>query len=237
MTAPEISVIIPAHNEELRIGRTLDCYYNFFLNAIPSAFEIIVVVNGCKDNTMSLVSEFCNRHKEIKPLHFAEAIGKGAAIKEGFKIANGRFISFTDADASTRPEEMLKLISECMEGYDGVIGSRWMKGSRVLIKQSLKRRLASRIFNLIVRVAFRIPYRDTQCGAKVFRDYVIKSIAPEIKTSCFVFDVDLLYKVKREGYNIREVPIVWEDKYGSSVILHRDAPTMLKALFKLWLQE
>ena len=164
-----ISLIIPAHNEEDRIKKTLEIYEKFLAEKRAEKeikdFEIIVVINNSKDNTKEIVERFSKKYPKIKYLDFEQG-GKGFAIIEGFKEAvkgNSKLIGFIDADGATPPEAFYDLIKK-IKNYDGIIADRWHKKSKILPKQSLFRRFISRGYNLIVRSLFLLPFRDTQCG-------------------------------------------------------------------------
>jgi glycosyltransferase involved in cell wall biosynthesis len=221
-----ISLVIPACNEEDRIEIVVLNY----VSAFPDA-EIIVVCNGCVDNTCSVVRRLCTRYPQIKALDFPARIGKGGAIIEGFKVASGDIVGFIDADESTAPGEMAKLLT-AMNGKDGVIGSRKLKESVIPVKQPWKRRFASRIFNIIVCVMFDLKFKDTQCGAKVFRKEAIDNILSEIRTRGFEFDVELLWKLKRNGYRLVELPVTWSHSEGSTFSM-ANAPKMFFSLLKV----
>ncbi len=216
-----LSIVIPAHNEAERIGKTLEEYLKVFKDA-----EIIVVLNRCTDNTKEVVEKF-----DVKILEFKEKLGKGGAIIEGFKVARGEILAFADADGSTPPQEVLKVVKFAKE-YGAAIGSRWLKESKILVKQPLSRRIASRAFNILVRLILGLKFKDTQCGCKAFKSEVIKDIIDIIKIKNYAFDVELLYLLKKKGVNIVEVPIMWMDKKGSKLKL-KDILEMFVSLFKI----
>ncbi|MEK6937258.1 MAG: glycosyltransferase [Nanoarchaeota archaeon] len=226
----EYSIIIPAHNEEKRIRITLINYVNYF-RSIGKSFEILVVLNGCKDNTINVVKELEEKYKEINHANFDEAIGKGGALLEGFKLINGNLITYTDADGSTLPETLYEL-SEKISSYDGIIGSRWIKGAVIIKKQPLTRRIASRGFNILTRIILGLNYKDTQCSAKVFRKNVIDKIKDKVEPTNFAIDAILLYHMKKEGFKIKEEPITWEDKEFSTLRIRKVIPNMFMALIK-----
>ena len=223
------SLIIPAYNEERRIGTVVAKYAAFFPNQ-----EIIVVCDGCIDNTVNIVKRLCSRYPWVKCLEFRQKLGKGGAIAEGFRVAEGSAIGFVDADESVKPDDVARMF-DALPDNDGVIASRRLKDSRILVKQPLKRRLASRTFNWIVRVMFGLPFRDTQCGAKVFTRKAIKDVLPELNTKGFEFDVELLWRLKNKGYKVIEFPITWKHSGGSTFSLSQ-APGMFYSLLKvrLW---
>lgn len=227
-----LSIIIPAYNEEGRIAKTLEDYVIYFSKEYHQDFEAIVISDGCIDRTVAIVNECSDRFPQIRSKSFKQKIGKGGAIREGLKIANGNIILLVDADGATAPKELNKLILELRDN-DGVIGSRWLPESNILKKQSLARRAASRGFNLLSRTLFGLPFRDTQCGAKVFKKQVVDKVLNQLETANFAFDVELLYTLKKRGYKIKEVPITWEDKRGSTLDLTRTIPRMFFAVVRL----
>jgi len=220
-----ISIIIPAYNEEKRIETTLLNYSNHFQDQ-----EIIVVCDGT-DKTQNIVGKLSEKYPNIKLLRFEKKLGKGGGIIEGFKEANGDKIGFVDADESVTPDDVKRMF-DYLPDVDGVIASRRLKDSRILIKQPTKRRIASRVFNIIVRLIFGLNLKDTQCGAKVFRKEAIKDVLSELKTKGFEFDVELLWRLKKKGYKVVEFPITWRHSEGSSFSLS-NAPKMFFSLLKV----
>src|SRR3989344_2196531 len=187
----DLSIIVPAYNEENRIERTIEDYVDYFKNTIKN-FEILIIVNGSRDNTYAIANELARRYEQIKTYNFIEKIGKGGAIIQGFKVVSGELIGFVDADNSTSAKAFHDLVSN-IDGYDGVIASRWIKGSKILVLPPLSRRICSRCFNILVRLLFGLGIRDTQCGAKLFSKKAIKEVLPYLGITQWAFDIDLLY--------------------------------------------
>jgi glycosyltransferase involved in cell wall biosynthesis len=234
----KISIIIPAYNEEKRIERTLKEYAEFFKNLKKQKlidFEILVIINNTRDRTPEIVKNFSKKYKEIKYLNFKEG-GKGFAITEGFKEAmkykKNELIGFVDADMSTRPEAFYDLVNN-IKNYDGIIASRYVKGAIVNPKQSIQRIIVSRIFNLLIRTLFFMNYKDTQCGAKLFKPYVLKAIIDELVITKWAFDVNLLYCMKRKGFKIKEFPTVWSDMEYSKLNFKKSGPLMALSVLRL----
>lgn len=227
----KLSIIIPAYNEERRIGKTLEDYASFFTKQYGREFEIIVVLNACRDNTLKVVKRYERQFPQIKHLDFKQG-GKGFAVMKGFNLASGKVIGFTDADDSTNAEEFSKLVHQ-INGYSGTIGSRWIKGARVSPKQPLMRRVASRGFNSLIRVFFGINYYDTQCGAKVFKREVVRKVLPKLGVTEWAFDIDLLYQIKKIKNRIKEVPIKWSDVKGSKLNVTKTTIKMFLAIVRL----
>ena len=229
---PKLSLVIPAYNEENRIGRTLDDYGSYFFDKLGDDYEIFVVLNGCRDRTLDVVREYSKKYPTIKYVDIKEAIGKGGGLIEGFKIVNGDYIGFVDADGATKDEAYYNLYEQ-IKDYDGIIASRWIKGAKIRVRQTLGRRIASRSFNVIVRVLFGIPVVDSQCGAKLFTRTAIKSVVNELGTTRWAFDIDLLYLLKRNGFKLTEVPTEWDDQAESQLNMYRVIPEMLLAIIRL----
>lgn len=227
----KLSIIIPAYNEEKRIRKTLDAYTNFFSKKFKDEFEILVVLDGCTDNTLDVVKEF-SKNSKVKYKNFAEKIGKGGAIVEGFKIAQGSLIGFVDADLATQPNSFYELIKK-IDNNDGIIASRWVKGAKINIKQPLLKKIGSRGFNFLTMVLFGLNFKDTQCGAKLFKKKVIRNIINDLKITRWAFDVNLLYSAKRNNYRIIEVPTEWNAVKASHFNLFKATPEMGLSLLRL----
>ena len=234
----KISIVIPAHNEENRIFRTLRTYEQFF-DEIASyddvEYEFVVVLNGCTDHTLKVVTEAQEQWGNIIILDLPDA-GKGLAITAGFQDAlkrNNDIIGFVDADMATQPEYFYDLVGH-LEGCDGVIASRYMDGARVEPPRPAIKRWGSRLFyEPLVRLLFGIHFYDYQCGAKVFKRRVIEKVAPELTAKQWAFDIELLYLTKKHGFEIVEVPTVWFDQADSKLRLFRSGSRMLGSLFKM----
>lgn len=231
-----LSIIIPTHNEEIRIEKTLEEYLKFFnrkkKNKEIDDFEILVILNGCVDNTKRIVNKFAC--KELIVFEFKES-GKGFAIIKGFGEALKRkmeFIGFADADMATTPESFYALM-ENVGDCDGVIASRYVKGAIVNPRQSIQRIIASRMFNLLIKIIFIMNYRDTQCGAKLFKREAIKEIINRLTITKWAFDVDLLYHLKKRNFKIKEFPTIWSDKKYSTINFMKSGPFMALAIIRL----
>lgn len=206
-----MNIIIPAFNEEHRIGPTLKKYASFF----GSRAELVVVLNGCTDDTLMVVQETQKKYPSIKIINIAEPIGKGAAIVRGWQESSADVVGFVDADGATSPEEFQKLIT-ALAGRDGAIASRFLKKARVIQRQSFVRTLMSHSFIVVTKILFHLPYRDTQCGAKLFRRKVLAPVLPTLRETGMLFDVALLIALHRAGADIMEIPTTWIDQPGSA---------------------
>lgn len=232
----KVSIIIPAYNEEKRIGPTLESYSNYFNSLLKDDidYKIIVVINNTTDNTEKIVRGFSRKNKRISYLNLIKG-GKGYAVISGFKEAlkhNQDLIGFVDADMATSPEAFHSLIKS-IGGADGVIASRYVPGAVVNPRPSFKRIIVSRLFNILIRALFLMPYRDTQCGAKLFKSHSIKNSVQSLTMSNWAFDVDLIYTLRKKGYFIKEVPTVWADKMYSKIDFLKAGPKMALGIIRL----
>ncbi len=230
--AMRLTIIVPAHNEETRIGKMLDAYLPYFSSRYGAEGEIVVVINGSTDGTERVVSAYQQQYPMLRVVVEPMAIGKGGAVMLGFREARGELVGFVDADGATPPEAFQDLV-EHIGNAGGIIASRWCDGAQVSPRQPLDRRVASRIFNWITRMLFGLKLTDTQCGAKLMRRDAVLKVLPKLGITQWAFDVDLLFQLRRAGERILEIPTVWRDVEGSKVQVVRASTEMLLALIRL----
>ncbi len=230
---PRLLLLIPAYNEEARIGPVLRSYVEYFREHYDGEFRLVVVLNGCRDRTLDVVRAVHREIGGIEWLDFPEPIGKGGALIEGLKLApETDLIGYVDADGATPPHAFHDLVRR-LPGHDCVIGSRWLPESRLVEVQPWKRRVASRMFHLCVQALFWMNIRDTQCGAKVMRRAAVEAIHADLRIADLAFDINLLYCLKRAGFRILECPTEWADKIGSKIRLGRSSLTMFLSIVRL----
>jgi glycosyltransferase involved in cell wall biosynthesis len=235
VTEPSLLLLIPAKDEERRIEPVLRDYARYFQEHYHGTFQLVVVLNGCTDNTLGVVRRVGAEYPTVSAREFSEAIGKGGALIEGLKLAPlADLIGYVDADGATPPHAFHELVKH-IGGVDCVIGSRWLPGAVLHVEQSGQRRLASRAFHLIVQGLFRMNLRDTQCGAKVMRREAVEKVHSSLRIADMAFDINLLYSLKRAGYRILEVPTEWTDKLGSKVTLAGTSLVMFLSVVRIWL--
>ena len=220
-TQPSLLLLIPAYNEEERIGPVLRGYAEYFRANYDGEFRVVVVLNGCRDNTIGIVKDAAREFPEIEPLNFKDSIGKGGALIEGFKRAIEAQVVLTgyvDADGATSAKALHELIKHYEAGEsDCVIGSRWLPQSVLHQNQTKLRRIFSRGFHVIVELLFWLGIKDTQCPAKLVRREALEEIIESLRIADLAFDVNLLVSLKRKGYKVEEMPIEWTDQLGSKV--------------------
>lgn len=233
MTQHSLLLLIPAYNEERRIEPVLRDYARYFKENYPGKFQLVVVLNGCTDDTLGVVQRVSTEYPSVTALEFPGAIGKGGALIEGLKLAPlAEIIGYVDADGATPPHALHDLARRIDEA-DCVIGSRWLPGAVLHVEQSGRRQFASRMFHLIVQGLFWMNIRDTQCGAKVMKRAVAEKVHPALCIADMAFDINLLYSIQRAGFKILEVPTEWTDQVGSKVTLARSSLTMLLSVIRV----
>jgi glycosyltransferase involved in cell wall biosynthesis len=230
---PSLLLLIPAYNEEARIEPVLRDYAQFFRQNYPGKFQLVVVLNGCTDNTLGVVQKVAAEFPTVRADEFKQPIGKGGALIEGLKLASqGELIGYVDADGATPPHAFLELVKKMSEA-DCVVGSRWLPDSVIHQAQTGNRRFASRVFHFIVQLMFGLNIHDTQCGAKVMKREVVEKVHPFLRIADMAFDINLLVAIKRAGFRIREVPTEWTDKAGSKVALASSSLTMFLSVVRV----
>ncbi len=228
-----VSVIIPAFNEEKRIGKTLSDVFDFFTQK-QITFEVIVIDDGSSDQTTKIAQESgLARAGKLKVVHNVTNKGKGYSVKTGISLSKGEFVLFTDADLSCPIEEFSRLYNYCMQGYDIVIASRGLGDSLIKVRQPWYRERMGKIFNGLVRMLLNADFKDTQCGFKLFKGIVARDIASMVKLDGFCFDVELLYLALRKKYSIKEVGVTWINSPQSKVRLLGSSFSMFWDLFRI----
>lgn len=227
----DLSIVIPAYNEENRIGRSLEEILAYLgRNAFP--FEVIIVDDGSQDRTVEIAAEKLRdtHHQILKNLTNR---GKGFSVRRGVLAASGRVILFTDSDLSTPIEEFDKFEAVLREGYDVAIGSRAIPTSLVEQHQNVIRETMGKTFNLLARLLSFRRIHDSQCGFKAFKREAGRALFQRQKLTGFCFDAEILFLAQRMGYRIKEVGVCWRNSPQSKVRMIRDSFRMLFDLFRI----
>jgi glycosyltransferase involved in cell wall biosynthesis len=222
--APELSIIIPSFNEELRLPGSLERIASYIREKRPNT-EVIVVDDGSTDRTAAVAESWREKISQLRVLSNGANRGKGFSVRHGSLEARGGVILFTDADLSSPIEEGEKLFA-ALESHDVAIGSRAVDRSLIEVHESLFREFAGIIFNRIVRVILRLPFVDTQCGFKAFRRERCRIIFEQQTIERFGFDPELLYLARHHGLSIKEVPVRWAHSPATKVNMFRDSVQM-----------
>ena len=230
-TRPYLSVVIPAYNEETRLGPTLDRVLAWG-DGKDFDVELLVVDDGSSDDTVGLVRRSMTEHPNLQVLENGKNRGKGFSVGHGVSRATGEHVLFSDADLST-PIEAFDGLHAALQGADIAIGSRNMPDSELTKRQAFYREGMGRTFNLLVRMLVFPGIRDTQCGFKLFRSEVAKELFATRKLDGFAFDVEVLFVARRRGYTVAELPVVWINDEASRVHPIRDALGMFRDILKI----
>jgi glycosyltransferase involved in cell wall biosynthesis len=232
---PEISIIIPAFEEEARVGTSIDRILSY-LRDVSVRAELIVVDDGSKDRTAEVAQAAFESAGDIatKVIRYQQNRGKGLAVKTGLLAASSDIALFSDADLSTPIEEMPKLIDPIRNGeYDLTFGSRALDRSLIGTHQPWRREQGGKVFNLVVRTLTGMPFWDTQCGFKAFNMTKFRSLLDFMQIDRFGFDVEFLYVAQLHGLRLKEVPVRWNNDERSKVSVVRDSTRMFKEVTEI----
>jgi glycosyltransferase involved in cell wall biosynthesis len=233
--APELSIVIPAFNEEKRLPRALEKIREYFCarDGGLDGVEVLVVDDGSSDGTARIAEEWARRFPNWRLVSNGENHGKGYSVRHGMLEARGRIALFTDADLSSPIEECEKLLSALAGGSQVAIGSRAMDRSLIAVRQSRRRELAGIIFNGFVRLFTGLPYHDTQCGFKAFVAEPARVIFEQQRIEGFGFDPEILFLAKRHGLRGTEVPVRWAHDPATKVHVVRHSIEMFGDLVSI----
>ena len=226
--SPDLSIIIPAYNEESRLPRTLTRIRDYFAskNLSPSQIEILLVDDGSRDNTLRVAEEWAHEMPSVRLISNGDNRGKGFSVRHGMLEARGRIALFTDADLSSPIEEYEKLLAAINAGNDVAIGSRDLDRSLITMHQSRLRELAGMIFNSFVRILLGLPFCDTQCGFKAFVRERSQIVFEQQRIERFGFDPEILFLAKRHGLRTAEIAVRWAHDPATKVHMLRDSLMM-----------
>ena len=230
MTTPFLSIVIPAHNEESRLPRTLGQIFAFLENQSYSS-EVIIVENGSSDRTLELAHEFSLQYKNLIVIH-EEQRGKGNAVRRGMLEAYGEYRFICDADLSMPISEVQKFIPPVLNDFDLAIASREAPGA-IRFNEPFYRHWGGRAINLVIRLLILPGLNDTQCGFKCFRAEIAEKLFRQQTLMGWSFDIELLYLARRKHLRVKEIPIQWYFGADSKVNAVRDALRMISDIFRI----
>ena len=229
---PTYSIVIPAYNESARLGATLGKVLAYVHSKQWDA-EVIVVNDGSRDNTADIVKSFAEKDPALRLVENPGNRGKGYSVRNGMLNARGRVVLFTDADLSSPIEEAPKLFHALDAGADIAIGSRWLRAETQTQRQPLHRQLFGRIFNLILRLTLGLHFADTQCGFKAFRRPAVEAIFLRQKIERWGFDPEILFLARKFGFKVKEVPVAWAHREGTSINPLIDGSRMVQEMLHI----
>jgi len=230
LTAPFLSIVIPAHNEESRLPRTLGQVFAF-LKKQSYLSEVIIVENGSSDRTLEIAHQFSQQYPSLVVIH-EEQRGKGNAVRRGMLAARGEYRFICDADLSMPIEETAKFIPPVLTDFDVAIGSREAPGA-VRYNEPAYRHWGGRAINFIIRLLILPGLNDTQCGFKCFHAKAAQDLFSQQTLNGWSFDIEILYLARRKKVRLREIPIHWYFDPDSKVSAVRDALRMIGDIFRI----
>jgi dolichyl-phosphate beta-glucosyltransferase len=229
---PTYSIVIPAYNEGARLGATLEKVLAY-VRARGWDAEVIVVNDGSRDNTADIIQAFSAKHPMLRLLENPGNRGKGYSVRNGMLNARGQIVLFSDADLSSPIEEAPKLFQALDEGADIAIGSRWLRAETQTQRQPLHRQLFGRIFNLALRLTLGLKFKDTQCGFKAFKQPAVQAIFPLQRIERWGFDPEILFLARKLKFKVREVPVAWAHREGTSINPLVDGSRMVMEMLRV----
>src|SRR5690242_13799343 len=222
-----LSIVIPCYNEQDRLPATVDAI-KAYMSARGTDYELILSDDGSVDRTEDVIKGSMDGAANVHAVRLPRNRGKGRALAEGVAATRGDRVLLTDADMSTPIDELPKLEAKLDAGAGVAIASRAVKGSQIVIHQPVYRVLMGKTFNLIVQAVLLPGLWDTQCGFKLFRGDLARSVCAELKTDGFGYDPEALYLAKRRGEKIAEVPVVWRHSAPTKVAPIRHSLDMFR---------
>jgi glycosyltransferase involved in cell wall biosynthesis len=226
MNELQYSIVIPAFNEQARIGATLDRVMEC-VETRGWAAEVLVVNDGSRDRTAAIVTRAARRYPNLRLIENAGNHGKGYSVRNGILQSRGAIVMFTDADLSAPMEEAERLFAAIADGADVAIGSRWLDRSRQTLQQPIYRRFFGRCFNWLTRLVMNLPLADTQCGFKAFRREAAQTIFIRQRIERWGFDPEILYIALKLGMHVQEVAVTWGHDSRSRISYLRDGMRMI----------
>jgi uncharacterized membrane protein YbhN (UPF0104 family) len=234
MSDVEVSVVLPAYDEEDTIERTVRVSLETLADFLPEgSFEVIVAEDGCSDRTPEIADRLAREDPRIRHVHSDERLGRGGALERAFEAARGDTLVYYDTDLATDMSHLEELVESIRtEGYDVATGSRRIPGAKQ--PRETERGVASDGYNTLVRLVLRSSLRDHQCGFKAFDREALFALLPTVHDDHWFWDTEVLVKAQRRGYEVKEFPVDWEPKGDTKVDLVRDVLGMGSQVLRTW---
>ena len=228
-----IEVVIPVMNEERGLPRSIGELHQFLSRNLDDYnWKIVIADNGSTDSTLDVARKLSEQYPQVGYIHLDQR-GRGRALRKAWTESDADIVSYMDLDLSTDLNAFPKLVEAIRkEGYEVATGSRLTTGAQV-IGRSLKRAFFSRAYSLVFTTMFFTSFRDAQCGFKAVSRKVALDVVPLIKDTGWFFDTELLILAEKNGYRVKEVPVMWTDDPDTRVKIFRTAYEDLKGLLRL----
>jgi len=236
MSRVEVSVVLPAYNEEATLADTVGTTLETLAAFLPDGtYEVIVAEDGCEDRTPEIADELTDEHDTVRHIHSGERLGRGGALERASRAAEGGTLVYFDTDLATDMRHLKELVESVRSGeYDVATGSRWLPGSEA--DRPAKRGVPSLVYNTLVRLFLRSGLRDHQCGFKAFDREVLLELLADVEDDHWFWDTEVLVRAQRAGYRVREFPVDWTPRGDSKVDIVRDVFGMGSQILRTWWQ-
>jgi glycosyltransferase involved in cell wall biosynthesis len=226
-----VDVVIPVLNEAHVLPRSVDTLLGFLRTNLKYKWRIVIVDNGSTDGTLDVAKGLSKAHPEVQVVYLQQK-GRGRALRHAWLQSAADIVCYMDVDLSTRLEHIPELLGAiARDGFDIATGSRLRRESRT--KRSLKREIISRMYNMFVKAVLFTHFSDAQCGFKALSRRAVDTIVPQIEDQSWFFDTELLVLAEKQGYRIKDIPVVWVEDDDSRVKIIRTAWDDIKGVFRL----
>jgi hypothetical protein len=236
MSETEVSVVLPAYNEEGTIEETVEVTLRTLASFLPAgSYEVVVAEDGCEDRTPAVAGRLAREHEPVRHVHSDERQGRGGALEHAFRESRGGTLAYFDTDLATDMTHLEELVESVRsEGYDLATGSRWLPDSEA--DRPAKRGVPSLGYNGLVRLMLRSRLQDHQCGFKAFDRETLFALLGDVEDDHWFWDTEVLVRAQRAGYRVKEFPVGWEPRTDSKVNIVRDVLGMGSQVLRTWWQ-
>ena len=229
--APTVDVIIPVLNEAHVLESSVQTVTAWLRSHVPYRWQVVVVDNGSTDGTQEVARRLAERDSQVRFIHLLQR-GRGRALRHAWLQSKADVVCYMDVDLSTRLDHLPELVDAIAhDGFDVATGSRLMRESRTT--RSAKREFISRLYNVFVKAVLLTRFSDAQCGFKAVSRRAVESIVPHIEDQSWFFDTELLVLAEKQGYRIKDVPVVWIEDDDSRVKIMQTGWEDIKGVFRL----
>jgi glycosyltransferase involved in cell wall biosynthesis len=228
---PTADVVIPVLNEAHVLRKSVETVLQFLRTRLSYRCQIVIVDNGSTDGTQQVAEQLANEHNEVRFIHLVQR-GRGRALRSAWLQSKADIVCYMDVDLSTSLEHLPELLDAIAhQGYDLATGSRLMRGSRTT--RSFKRELISRIYNVLVKAVLLTRFSDAQCGFKAVSRKAVEAIIPKVEDQTWFFDTEMLVLAEKQGYRIKDIPVLWVEDDDSRVKIFKTGWDDIKGLLRL----
>jgi glycosyltransferase involved in cell wall biosynthesis len=240
MTAPSlhaddagvsVDIVIPVLNEAHVLETSVETLLAYARANLNYRWQIVIVDNGSIDGTQEVARRIAEQEPRVRFLHLYQR-GRGRALRHAWLQGNADVVCYMDVDLSTRLEHLPDLIRAiAQDGYDVATGSRLMRESRTT--RSPRREIISRLYNVFIKAVLATRFSDAQCGFKAVSRKAVETIVPQIENQSWFFDTEMLVLAEKQGYRIKDIPVMWVEDDDSRVKILRTGWEDIKGVFRL----